>query len=209
MTQSLEKLTEEFNRHFLVKKSEIVSLRPEHQSETHFLKRRISVDEFGWHVELDQRYVKSLLDAMAMNHCKIDGYSWIEGTGGQQCDGETGRKETSRVPIRCWNLTVHDRATLRHSLQHEGSHERGSWTDHSLKDKVKANRALPQRMSAMFTEFPLGGKAGRRYPCDGGCRLGWRPKDKVLNVWRCTGNWPVLHSTSVVSDTGNSVSILS
>ena len=35
-----------------------------------FLKRRISVDEFGWHVELDQRYVKSLLDAMAMNHCK-------------------------------------------------------------------------------------------------------------------------------------------
>ena len=64
------KLTEEFNRHFLVKKSENVSLKPEHQSETHFLKRRISVDEFGWHVELDQRYVKNLLDAMAMNHCK-------------------------------------------------------------------------------------------------------------------------------------------
>ena len=47
-----------------------MSLKPEHQSETHFLKRRISVGEFGWHVELDQRYVKSLLDAMAMNHCK-------------------------------------------------------------------------------------------------------------------------------------------
>ena len=45
-------------------------LKSEHQSETHFLKRRISVDEFGWHVELDQGYVKSLLDAMAMNHCK-------------------------------------------------------------------------------------------------------------------------------------------
>ena len=66
VTRSLEKLTEEFNRNFLVKKSEIVSLKPEHQSETHFLKRRISVDEFGWHVELDQRYVKSLLDAMAI-----------------------------------------------------------------------------------------------------------------------------------------------
>ena len=36
----------------------------------HFLKCRISVDSFGWHVKLDQRYVKSLLDAMAMNHCK-------------------------------------------------------------------------------------------------------------------------------------------
>ena len=39
VTRSLEKLTEEFNRNFLVKKFEIVSLKPEHQSETHFLKR--------------------------------------------------------------------------------------------------------------------------------------------------------------------------
>ena len=46
-----------------------MSLKPELQNEIHFLKRRISVDEFGWHVELDQRCVKSLLDAMAMNHC--------------------------------------------------------------------------------------------------------------------------------------------
>ena len=44
-----------FSGHFLVKKAEIVSLKPEHQSETHFLKRRISADEFGWHVELDER----------------------------------------------------------------------------------------------------------------------------------------------------------
>ena len=89
---------------------------------------------------------------------QIDCYSWVEATGGQQCDGETGRKGTSRVPIRCWNLSVHDRATLRHRLQHEGNHERGSWTDHSLKDQVTANRALPQRTSAMCTESPLGGK---------------------------------------------------
>ena len=69
-TQGLEDLAEEFNGHFLVKKAEFASVKPEYQSETHFLKRRISVDEFGWHVELDERYVKSLLDAMAMNHCK-------------------------------------------------------------------------------------------------------------------------------------------
>ena len=42
----------------------------EHQNEIHILKRRISVDNFGWHVELDQRYVKSLCDAMAMIHGK-------------------------------------------------------------------------------------------------------------------------------------------
>ena len=28
------------------------------------------MDNFGWHVELDERSVKSLLDALAMNHCK-------------------------------------------------------------------------------------------------------------------------------------------
>ena len=60
----------EFKNNLLVKKAEIVSLKPEHQNEIHFLKRCTSVDNFGWHVELDQRYVKCLLDAMAMNHCK-------------------------------------------------------------------------------------------------------------------------------------------
>ena len=70
LTSNLEVLADEFKNHFLVKKAEIVSFKPEHQNEIHCLKRRISVDDFGWHVELDQRYVKSLLDAMAMNHCK-------------------------------------------------------------------------------------------------------------------------------------------
>ena len=46
-TQGLEELVEESNGHVLVKKAEIASLKPEHQSETHVLKRRISVDEFG------------------------------------------------------------------------------------------------------------------------------------------------------------------
>ena len=69
-TSNLEVLADEFKNHFLVKKAEIANLNPEHQNEIHFLERRISVDNFGWHVELDQRYVKSLMDAMAMNRCK-------------------------------------------------------------------------------------------------------------------------------------------
>ena len=64
---------------FLVKKAEIVSLKPEHHNETHFLKRRISVDDFGWHAELDQRYVNNLLDAMAMNHCTSMGTPGYKG----------------------------------------------------------------------------------------------------------------------------------
>ena len=91
VARSLEKWTEEFHGHFLEKKSEIVTLKPEHQSETHFLKRRISVDEFGWHVELDQRCVKSLLDAMAMNHCKS------VATPGSK--GQEGKNATEKLAV--------------------------------------------------------------------------------------------------------------
>ena len=52
LTSNLELFADEFKNHFLVKKAEIVSLRLEHQKETHFHKGRISVDDFG--VELDQ-----------------------------------------------------------------------------------------------------------------------------------------------------------
>ena len=61
----------------------------------------------------------------------------------------------------------------------------------------------------MCTEFPLGWEAGRRHPCDGGYRLGWKPKDKVLHVWKSTGNWPVLHCSTLVCDTKKSIAILS
>ena len=98
---------------------------------------------------------------------------------------------------------------LRHCLRYEAGHERGSRTDRSLKDKIENNRALPQRTSSMCAEFPLGGKAGRRHPCDRGCRLGWRPKDKVLHVRRSVGNRSVLHCSTLVCDTGNSIVILS
>ena len=40
------------------------------------------------------------------------------------------------------------------------------------KTKFEKNRALLERTSAMCTEFPLGGEAGRFHPCDRGCRLG-------------------------------------
>ena len=44
LTSNFEVLADEFKNNFLVKKAEIVSLKPEHQNEIHFLKRRISVD---------------------------------------------------------------------------------------------------------------------------------------------------------------------
>ena len=47
LTSNLEVLADEFKNHFFFKKAETVSLKPEHQNEIHFLKRRISVDILG------------------------------------------------------------------------------------------------------------------------------------------------------------------
>ena len=69
-TSGLKCLADEFKKYFLVKKAEIATLRPEHQKETHFSKRRICVGDAGWRIELAQRYVRSLLDTVGMNKCK-------------------------------------------------------------------------------------------------------------------------------------------
>ena len=52
-----------------------------------------SVDEFGWHVELDQRYVKSLLDAMAMNHCRSMATPGSKGHEGKNTTEKLDAKE--------------------------------------------------------------------------------------------------------------------
>ena len=144
--------------------------------------------------------MKSLLDAMAMNHCTSMATPGSKGQEGnnatEKLDAKEHREFRSGAGI-CQYMTE-QRFDIPFSTKE-------IWTDHSLKYKVEENRALPQRTPAMCVEFPLGGKAGRRHPCDGG----WKPSDKVLNVWRSTGNWPVLHSTSLVSNTGNNVTILS
>ena len=158
----------EFNRKFfLVKKSEIVSLKPEQQSETHFLKRRISVDEFGWHVELDQRYVKSLLDAMVMNHGKSMATPGSKGQESsrnvadltEKLEREEHREFRSGVGI-CQFLTEQrfDTACSTEEIMREAA---GPTTASKTKDKIEENRALLQRTPAMCVEFPLGGKAGR------------------------------------------------
>ena len=135
LTSKLECLAEEFKSHFLVKKAEIVSLRPEHHSETNFLRRRICVDEFGWHLELDPRYVSSLLDAMAVYHCKSMA---TLGSKGQESNGTTAKldqKEHTEFRSRagiCQYMTE-QRFNIAFSSKEI---MRGSWTNHSLTDKV-------------------------------------------------------------------------
>ena len=80
-SSALKCLADEFKKHFMVKKAEIVSLRPEHQKETHFLKRRICVDDSRWHFEMDQRCVKKPAGYIWNEPTQIDGHSRIEGRG--------------------------------------------------------------------------------------------------------------------------------
>ena len=136
-----------------------MSLKPEHQNETHFLKRRISVDDLGWHIDLDQRYVKSLMDAMAPNHCKSMATLGSKGQESshvvtEKLDPQEHREFRSGAGI-CQYMTEQrfDIAFSTKEIMREAT-----GTDHSLKDEIEENRALPQRTSAMCTEFPLGGK---------------------------------------------------
>ena len=71
------------------------------------------------------------------------------------------------------------------------------------KTKLKRIARYLKGRQRCVLKFPLGGKAGRRYPCDGGCRLGWRTKDKVLHGWWSVGNRSVLHCSTLVCDQGD------
>ena len=151
-----------------------MSLKPEQQSEIHFLKRRTSVDEFGWHVVLDQRYVKSLLDVMAMNHCKSMATPGSKGHEGNSATEKLDAKEHREFRSgagTCQYMTEQrfDIAFSTKAIMREAA---GPTTA----SKTKLKRIA--RTSAMCTEFPLGGKAGRRHPCDGGCRLAGDPKTR-------------------------------
>ena len=133
-----------------------MSLRPEHQKETHFLKRRISVGDFGWRVELDQRYVKSLFDALAMNHCKSMA---TPGSKGQ----ESSHVETEKLDPK-EHREFRSGAGICHKMrqQHfdiafsakEIMREAAGPTTAS-KTKIEENRTLLQRTPAMFTDLPL------------------------------------------------------
>ena len=209
LTSNLELLADEFKNHFLVKKAEIVSLKTCATEWNSFSQTSHQCGWFWVAFWVGSKVCDKFVWCTGDESLQVDGHSWIERTGEQpRGDWKVGSAGISRVPIRCWHQSVYDSKTLRHCLQYEGNHERGSRTHHSLKDKIEENRALPQRTSAMCTEFPLGGKAGRRHPCDRGCRLVWRPKDKVLHVWRSVGNRSVLHSSTLVCDTGNSIAVL-
>ena len=84
-----------------------------------------------------------------------------------------------------------DRTTLRHCIQYEGNHERVSRTDHSLKTKLKRIARYLKGRQRCVLNFPCVEKLGDVIH-DRGCRLGWRPKDKVLCVWWSVGNRSVL-----------------
>ena len=214
LTSKLEVLADEFKNHFLVKKAEIVSLKPEHQNEIHFLKRRISVDNFGWHVELDLRYVKSLLDAMAMNHCKSMA---TPGSNGQESsrnvadsteklDPQEHREFRSGAGI-CHYMTE-QRFGVAFSTKKSHEREAAGPTAASKTKLKRIARYLKGRQRCVLN-FPWVRKLDDVIHVTVDADWAGDPKTKVLHVWWSVGNRSVLNSSTLVSDTGNSIAILS
>ena len=60
--ESIKEVDQQVKEAFKIKKSDILSPHPDDEKETTFLKRKISVDADGWHLELDERYSKDLIE---------------------------------------------------------------------------------------------------------------------------------------------------
>ena len=128
---------------------------------------------------MDQRYVKSLFDAMAMNHCKSMATPGSKGQESshvetEKLDPKEHREFRSGAGI-CQKMRE-QRFDIAFSAK-EIMREAAGPTTASRKLKRIA-RYLKGRQRCLLI-YPLGWEAGRCRPCDRGCRLGWRPKDKV------------------------------
>ena len=140
-----------------------------------------------------------------MNHCESMGSKGQEGNSAtEKLDAKEHREFRSGAGI-CRYMTE-QRFNIAFSTKEIMREASGPTTVSKTKLKRIA-RYLKGRQRCVLN-LPLGRQVGKRHPCDGGCRLGRRPEAKVLNVWRSIGNWPVLHGTSLVGDTGNSVTIV-
>ena len=142
--------------------------------------------------------MKSLLDAMATNHCKTMAAPGSKGQESshvetEKLDPKEHREFRSGAGI-CQYMTE-QRFGIAFSTKKIMREAAGPTT--ASKTKLKR--------TARF----LKGRQGRRHPCDRGCRLGWRPKDKVLHVRRSVGKRSVLHCSTLVCDTGKCVAMFS
>ena len=174
-------------------------------------KGRISVDNFGWHVVLDRRYAKSLLDAMAMNHCKSMAPPGSKGQESnrnvadstEKLDPQEHREFRSGAGIcQCMTEQHFDIAISTKEIIKEAA---GPTT--ALMTKLKRIARYFNGRHRCVLNFLWVGKLDdvNHVTVD----ADWRPKDKVLHVWWSVGNGSVLHNSTLVCDTGNSIAVLS
>ena len=60
----------------------LISLVPGYKRQEHFLKRRVPVVNFGLHFDLDERYVRSVVDRSGNGTSKIGRRTWKQGGDG-------------------------------------------------------------------------------------------------------------------------------
>ena len=112
--------------------------------------------------------MKSLLDAMAMNRHKSMAAPGSKGQESSHVETEKLDPQDHRVfrsGAGIGQCMTEKRIDIAFSTKEIMREAAGPTTA----SKTKLRR---------IADSPLGGKAGRRYPCDGGCRPGWRPKTR-------------------------------
>ena len=77
------------------------------------------------------------------------------------------------------------------------------------KTKLKRIARYPKGRQRCVLNFPWVGKLDDVIHVTVDADWAGDPKTKVLHVWRSVGNRSVLHSLTLVCDTGNSIAILS
>ena len=115
-TQELAKVKSEFGKRFMVKTAVLIAPGDSYDKEGYFLKRKISVDWYGWHLELDGRYVQGVLEKTGMAQCKAmatPGSKEVEGYDKRILD-EAEHRDYRSVAGLCQYMVE-----MRHGFCHE------------------------------------------------------------------------------------------
>ena len=101
-----------------------------YERQGHFFKRTSSVDHVEWHLELDERYVRSVLDKSGMAYAESVVTPWKRGGNGDSsnCWGKVlGPLQPSRPSLTDLAVPAYERDKVRNNIRNERSDASSQW----------------------------------------------------------------------------------
>ena len=100
-----------FQEAFLVKKMNLVSMHPEDEKEAWYLHRKYSVDEEGWHEEIDPRYGETLVKQQGLEMGQVSKDQGFKSTAETRIT-PSSNKSKAETPINN-KLNKHDHTSFK------------------------------------------------------------------------------------------------